>query len=94
MCKIKWQVFRFLECSVGLMQGESLSPLLYSLYINDMEVELIKQNCKSHELRMLNLYLLMYADEMVLFSESIYILHKYQTMIKVFHGCNNHLVFY
>jgi uncharacterized protein YfbU (UPF0304 family) len=80
-----------------------------------MEVELIKQNCKSHELRMLNLYLLMYADEMVLFSESmhelqtmnlvqydnptlhihcsIYMLHKYQTMIKMFHGCNNHLVF-
>ena len=45
-----------------------------------MEVELIKQNCKSHELRMLNLYLLMYADDMVLFSESI---HELQTMIDV-----------
>jgi hypothetical protein len=98
-------------------------------------MELIKQNCKSHELRMLNLYLLMYTDDMVLFSESIhelqnivdvvnlyskeydlyinlsktkivifrnrgtcnckpYMLHMYQTMIQVFHGCNNHLVFY
>ena len=66
--------------SVGLIQGESLSPLLYSLYVNDMEVELIKQNCKSHELRMLNLYLLMYADDMVLFSESI---HELQKMIDV-----------
>ena len=43
-----------------------------------MEVELMKQNCKSHELIMLNLYLLMYADDMVLFSESI---HELQTMI-------------
>jgi hypothetical protein len=38
------------------------------------------QNCKSHELRMLNLYLLMYADDMVLFSESM---HELQTMIDV-----------
>ena len=49
-------------------------------YVNDMEVELIKQNCKSHELRLLNWYLLMYADDMVLFSESI---HEIQKMIDV-----------
>ena len=41
-----------------------------------MEIELIKQNCKSHELRMLNLYLLMYADDMVLFIENIHELRK------------------
>jgi len=45
-----------------------------------MEVVLIKQNCKFHELRLLNLYLLMYADDMVLFSESI---HELQKMIDV-----------
>ena len=45
-----------------------------------MGVELIKQNCKSHELRMLNLYLLMYPDDMVLFSESI---HELQKMIDI-----------
>ena len=66
----------FFECSVGLMQIYSLSPILYSLYVNDMEIELIKQNCKSHELRMLNLYLLMYSDDMVLFSENIHELQK------------------
>ena len=43
-------------------------------------MELIKQNCKSHELRMLNLYLLMYTDDMVLFSESI---HELQNIIDV-----------
>ena len=45
-----------------------------------MDVGLIKQNCKSHALRMLNLYLLMYADDMVLLSESI---HEIQKMIDV-----------
>jgi hypothetical protein len=45
-----------------------------------MELELIKQNCKSHELRKLNWYLLLYADDMVLLSESI---HELQKMIDV-----------
>ena len=70
----------FFACSVGLKQGESLKPILYSLYVNDMEIELIKQICKSHELRMLNLYRLMYADDMVLFIENI---HELQKMINV-----------
>ena len=42
--------------------------------------QVFKQNCKSHELRMLNFYLLMYADDMVLLSESI---HETQKMIDV-----------
>jgi hypothetical protein len=54
-----------------------------------MEVELIKQNCKSHELRMLNLYLLMYADDMVLFSESI---HEIQKMIDVVNLYSNEYI--
>ena len=54
----------FFKCNVGLMQGESLSPLLYSFYVNDIEMELINQGCQSYDLKMLNLYLLMYADDM------------------------------
>ena len=61
----------FFQSNVGLMQGESLSPFLYSMYVNDMEVELLNQGCQPYELKMLNLYLLMYADDTVLFSENI-----------------------
>ena len=57
--------------NVGLMQGESLSPLLYSLHVNDIEVELINQGCQSYELKKLNLFLLMYADDTVIFSENV-----------------------
>ena len=53
------------------MQGEFVSPLLYSLYVNDIEVELIIQGCQSDELKNLNLFLLMYADDTVLFSENV-----------------------
>jgi hypothetical protein len=53
------------------MQGEFLPPLLYSLYVNDIEVELIIQGCQSDELKNLNLFLLMYADDTVIFSENV-----------------------
>ena len=58
-------------CNVGLIQLEFLSPLLYSLYVNDIEVELINQGCQSYELKKLNLFLLMYADDTVIFSENV-----------------------
>jgi hypothetical protein len=46
--KLNGKCSDFFKCSNGLIHGESLSRLLYSLHVNDMEVELIKQNCKSH----------------------------------------------
>ena len=64
------------------MQGESLSPFLYAMYVNDIEIELIKQGCQSYELNMLNLYLLMYADENV---------QELQNMINVVNVYNLHV---
>ena len=52
------------------MQGETLSLLLFSLYVNDFEVSFISDNCPSIDLHMLNLFVLMYADDMVIFAES------------------------
>lgn len=54
-----------------MTQGKSLSPELYSLYVNDMVVDLISNGGQSYELKSLNLFLLMYADGTVLFSENI-----------------------
>jgi hypothetical protein len=31
----------------GLIQGETLSPILFSLYVNDFEICFIKNNCTS-----------------------------------------------
>jgi hypothetical protein len=50
------------------------------MYVNDIEIELIQQGYQSYELKMLNLYLLMYADDTVLFSENV---HELQNMINV-----------
>ena len=60
----------FFSSTNGLMQGEALSPLLFSLYVNDFESDLIYNNCESVNLRELSLFLMYYADDTVLFAES------------------------
>ena len=58
------------QTDVGSMQGETLSPLLFSLYVNNFEINFVKDNCLSLETQEVSLLLLMYADDMVLFTES------------------------
>ena len=59
------------KCSTGLMQGEVLSPILFSLYVNDFEMDFLNNGNVPYEVKDLSLFLLMYADDMILFSESV-----------------------
>lgn len=59
----------FYTCHKGLVQGEALSPLIFSLFVNDIELELM-HNCHSIQVHEINLFLLMYADDTVLVAES------------------------
>ena len=53
------------------MQREVLSPILYSFYVNDFELEFtIKGHCP-HEFQDIALFLMMYADDMILISAII-----------------------
>ena len=76
LIKSNGEFSEFFSCNVELMQGESLSPFLYSIYVNEIEIELIKQGVEPYDVNMLNLYLFMYADDTVIFSESITELQK------------------
>ena len=57
------------ECKLGVRQGECLSPFLFAMYINDLESHLCSTNAgvTIDDVRFL---LLLYADDLVIFSES------------------------
>jgi hypothetical protein len=53
------------------MQGEAVYPILFAIYVNDCEMEFFNNCCQPVELKELTLFLLMYADDMVIFSDTI-----------------------
>lgn len=57
-------------CMVGVRQGESLSPFLFAMYLNDIEEYLLTNNYDGISLDTLKLFIMLYADDIVLFSES------------------------
>ena len=72
------------SCITGVRQGECLSPFLFALYINDIEHEFITKGADGVDIGLLKLFLLLYADDIVIFSESsdglqkgLDILHQY-----------------
>jgi hypothetical protein len=61
----------FFQNQVGLMQGEVIYPILFAIYVNDCEMEFLNNCCQPVELKELSLFLLMYADDMVIFSDPL-----------------------
>ena len=57
------------ECKLGVRQGECLSPFLFAVYINDLEISLsdVDAGVTINDLKILVLF---YADDVVIFSET------------------------
>ena len=57
-------------CSLGVRQGECLSPLLFSLYLNDIEEQFSHSNFDGLEVDMVKIFMLLYADDIVVFAKT------------------------
>jgi hypothetical protein len=71
----------YFPCNVGVRQGENLSALLFSLYLNDLSDFINSSNiasgikCNKHEfeteaINFVKLFILLYADDTVLMAET------------------------
>ena len=57
-------------CCLEVRQGECLSPILFSMYLNDIEREYILKRAEGIDIGMLKLFLLLYADDIILFANN------------------------
>ena len=60
----------FFDCYIGLMQGEICSPLLFAFFISDIENSFQANANAGIALDQLSLYLILFADDAVLFSDT------------------------
>ena len=58
------------SCMTGVRQGECLSPILFAMYVNDIEQEFITKGADGVDIGLFELFVLLYADDIVIFSES------------------------
>ena len=70
------------SCMTGVRQGKCLSPILFAMYINDIEKEFITKGADGADIGFMKLFLLLYADDIVIFSESANGLQKRFRYIK------------
>lgn len=58
------------SCFLGAPQGDCLSPFIFSMYVNDLEEYFTLNGFKGIDTGMLKLLLLLYADDIVIFSDT------------------------
>ena len=55
---------------LGVRQGKCLSPFLFSMFLNDLEEEFLINGIDGIDIGLIKIFLLLYADDIVIFSSS------------------------
>ena len=71
---------------IGVRQGECLSPFLFAMYLNDLETELATKGLAGIDIGLINIYLIMYADDIILLGKTPDELQKALTILEDY--CN------
>ena len=75
--KYKHKLSPFFSSQIGLKQGDPLSALLFVFFINDLVKKVAPDdNQNSFSLEDINLFMLLYADDVVLFGKSPHLLQQ------------------
>lgn len=61
----------FFDCAVGLKQGEILSPIIFALFLEDLELFLQENNSSGLSLNDVTFILMLFADDMAILGNSV-----------------------
>ena len=67
--KMQNRVGNEFDCLLGVRQGESFKSIFFSMYVNDLEDELCTKGFKGIDITLMKMFLLMYADDIIIMAE-------------------------
>ena len=70
MLEVVVNILNFFEYSVGLRQGEIMSPILFSLFVDDLELFLQGNPDSGLVIDDIVLIILLFADDIVIFGKT------------------------
>ena len=76
----------FFDCAIGLRQGEVMSPILFSLFLEDLELFLQDDVNSGLNINDIMLLILLFADDMAVFGKTPEDLQRSLDLLKVYCG--------
>ena len=66
--KYKNELSQSFDCSLGVRQGECLSPFLFAMFLNDIGDVFVKNGISGIDENTFKIFLILYADDIVIFA--------------------------
>ena len=82
--KLNNELSKDFECILGVRQGESLSPFLFSMFINDLEETFVKSGIEGIDIGTMNILMLLYADDIIVFANTAEELQEQLNRLKLY----------